>query len=146
MQKTLTPLGNSLALVIEKPFRRLLGISQHTVLEVSCDGRRLIVEPLSVAKVLAQRAEEGELLDAKQTAFLFDQKYCMTNEQFTRLTGEQGPYAFARYLMRVDRPNPSPEMREKMARMAECLRYRQAGKGLDEAISMVLRARGVQGE
>lgn len=145
MQKTLTPLGNSLALVIEKPLRRLLGISQKTVLQISTDGRRIVVEPLAAAQVLAQRAEEGELLDAKQTAFLFDEKYCMTNEQFARLTGQTRPHAFVLYLGKVGGKNPSPEMRENMARMAECLRYRQSGKNTDEAISMVLCARGVQG-
>jgi antitoxin MazE len=43
--KKLTKHGNSLALVIDRPILDLLKIDPETPLEVSTDGKRLIVEP-----------------------------------------------------------------------------------------------------
>lgn len=43
MIKTLTKHGNSLALVIERPILDLLKIEADTLLEVSTDGKQLII-------------------------------------------------------------------------------------------------------
>lgn len=46
MKKRLTPIGNSLGLVIEKPILELLNIDRETELEVRTDnGSRIIIEP-----------------------------------------------------------------------------------------------------
>ena len=45
MVKKLTKHGNSLALVIDRPILDLLKIDPETALEVSTDGKRLIVAP-----------------------------------------------------------------------------------------------------
>lgn len=45
MIKKLTKHGNSLALVIDKPILDLLNITADTPLEVSTDGRSLVVAP-----------------------------------------------------------------------------------------------------
>ena len=45
MVKTLTQHGNSLALVIDKPILDLLKINADTPLEITTDGRTLIVSP-----------------------------------------------------------------------------------------------------
>jgi antitoxin MazE len=45
MIKKLTKHGNSLALVIDRPILDLLKIDPETLLEVSTDGKRLIVAP-----------------------------------------------------------------------------------------------------
>ena len=45
MVKKLTRHGNSLALVIDRPILDLLKIEAETPLEVSTDGRKLIVAP-----------------------------------------------------------------------------------------------------
>lgn len=45
MVKKLTRHGNSLALVIDKPILELLKISADTPLDISTDGRRLIIAP-----------------------------------------------------------------------------------------------------
>jgi antitoxin component of MazEF toxin-antitoxin module len=45
MVKKLTKHGNSLALVIDRPILDLLKIDPETPLEVSTDGKRLIVAP-----------------------------------------------------------------------------------------------------
>jgi antitoxin component of MazEF toxin-antitoxin module len=46
MTKKLTHIGNSLGLVIEKPILELLSITQETDLEMTTDGKRLIIEPV----------------------------------------------------------------------------------------------------
>ncbi len=48
MIKTLTKLGNSHALVIEKPLMEALGIKPDTPLQVTVSGNSLIVTPASV--------------------------------------------------------------------------------------------------
>lgn len=45
MVKKLTKHGNSLALVIDRPILDLLHIDPDTALEISTDGKRLIVAP-----------------------------------------------------------------------------------------------------
>lgn len=45
MVKTLTRLGNSSALVVDKPIMELLEIDNDTPLKITVEGRRLIVEP-----------------------------------------------------------------------------------------------------
>ena len=45
MLKKLTKHGNSLALVIDRPILELLNIDTDTPLDISTDGRRLIVAP-----------------------------------------------------------------------------------------------------
>ena len=52
MIKKLTRHGNSLALVIDRPILELLNIDPETPLDVSTDGKRLIVAP---AKPSARR-------------------------------------------------------------------------------------------
>ena len=52
MVKKLTKHGNSLALVIDRPILDLLKIEAETPLEISTDGRQLIVAP---AKPSARR-------------------------------------------------------------------------------------------
>jgi len=48
MKKSLTTIGNSLGIIIEKPILDLLGIKRDTPLEMLTDGRRLIIEPVDV--------------------------------------------------------------------------------------------------
>jgi antitoxin component of MazEF toxin-antitoxin module len=47
MVKKLTKHGNSLALVIDRPILDLLNVDAETPLDISTDGRRLIVAPAS---------------------------------------------------------------------------------------------------
>jgi antitoxin component of MazEF toxin-antitoxin module len=50
MIKRLAKHGNSFALVIDKAILELLGITPQTALDISTDGRTLIVAPMSEAK------------------------------------------------------------------------------------------------
>ncbi|TGK86202.1 AbrB/MazE/SpoVT family DNA-binding domain-containing protein [Leptospira montravelensis] len=54
MLKKLVQHGNSSALVIEKPILELLKIDQNSTLEVTTDGKSLIIKPIekSISKSL----------------------------------------------------------------------------------------------
>ena len=57
MIKKLTKHGNSLALVIDRPILDLLHIGTDTPLDISTDGKRLIVAP---SEATAQRKKFNE--------------------------------------------------------------------------------------
>ena len=59
MVKRLTKHGNSLALVIDRPILDLLKIDIETPLDLSTDGRRLIVAP-------AEQSERRQKFEAAQ--------------------------------------------------------------------------------
>lgn len=59
MRKTLSAIGNSLGLVIEKPILELLNITRDTELEVTTDGTRLIVEPVREVEAKGRRGRVG---------------------------------------------------------------------------------------
>lgn len=46
MEKTLSAVGNSLGLIIERPILDLLNIDKETRLEVRTDGEALIIRPI----------------------------------------------------------------------------------------------------
>lgn len=46
MRKYLTPVGDSLGLVLEKPILDLIGLTAEMPVEVTWDGARLVVEPI----------------------------------------------------------------------------------------------------
>lgn len=46
MTKHLTQHGNSAALIIDKPIMELLNIDMNTPLEISTDGRSLVISPV----------------------------------------------------------------------------------------------------
>ena len=50
MVKKLTRHGNSLALVIDRPILDLLNIDTETPLEITTDGKRLIVAPAGASE------------------------------------------------------------------------------------------------
>ncbi len=50
MIKTLTPIGNSLGLIIDRPILNLLHIDRDTELEISTDGQTLIIRPAGAKK------------------------------------------------------------------------------------------------
>jgi antitoxin MazE len=68
MKKSLTSIGNSLGLIIEKPILELLAITQETELDMTTDGKRLIIEPLRTRKRrLGDAAKRA--LDAHESTF-----------------------------------------------------------------------------
>ena len=58
MTKKLTRHGNSPALIIDRPILELLKIDPDTELDVSTDGKRLVISPVNPA---ARRKKFGEV-------------------------------------------------------------------------------------
>ena len=50
MVKNLTKHGNSYALIIEKPIMELLNIEPETPLEITTDGKSLLIRPVETAR------------------------------------------------------------------------------------------------
>ena len=50
MVKKLTKHGNSYALIIDKPVMELLNITPESPLEISTDGKSLIIRPAATAR------------------------------------------------------------------------------------------------
>ncbi len=51
MKKRLSKHGNSFAVIIDKPILDLLSITEKTVLSISTDGSRIIIEPKRVKQM-----------------------------------------------------------------------------------------------
>ena len=63
MIKTLSAIGNSLGLIIERPILELLRIDKDTELEVRTDGDALIIRPLRKEKLERVREATRRLMD-----------------------------------------------------------------------------------
>lgn len=62
MVKKLSPIGNSLGLLIDKPILDLLNITADTQLEVTTDGTNLIIRPLRTGHAGAVQAATREVM------------------------------------------------------------------------------------
>lgn len=69
MTKTLVKHGNSLALVIDKPILDLLKIDGQTPLDVSTDGKNLLVSPVDAKRKKRFDAASRRLRDEWSDVF-----------------------------------------------------------------------------
>ncbi|OGR04449.1 MAG: hypothetical protein A2284_09410 [Deltaproteobacteria bacterium RIFOXYA12_FULL_61_11] len=69
MVKTLTTIGNSLGLIIERPILDLLNIDKNTKLEISTDGEALIVRPVREVHWARVQQAAGRLMDQHDNTF-----------------------------------------------------------------------------
>jgi antitoxin component of MazEF toxin-antitoxin module len=63
MVKTLTAIGNSLGLIIDRPILDLLKIDRDTKLEIRTDGEALIIRPLRDVRRSRARQAAERLMD-----------------------------------------------------------------------------------
>jgi antitoxin component of MazEF toxin-antitoxin module len=65
MRKTLTTIGNSLGLIIDRPILELLHIDKDTPLEIETDGKALIIRPVTPEERKSQvRDATKRMMDA----------------------------------------------------------------------------------
>ncbi len=64
MVKTLSSVGNSLALIIERPILDLLNITKDTPLEITTDGTSLTLRPIRPSHEERVRASTERMLAA----------------------------------------------------------------------------------
>ena len=69
MTKNLVSIGNSLGVIIEKPILDLLGISKESVLEVTTDGRRLVLEPVDDDRKARVRSLTRKVMKSHEKTF-----------------------------------------------------------------------------
>jgi len=62
MRKKLVAIGNSLGLIIEQPILELLRIDRETILEISTDGKTLIIRPVSKIRRAKVRRSARKLM------------------------------------------------------------------------------------
>ncbi|MDD5307025.1 MAG: AbrB/MazE/SpoVT family DNA-binding domain-containing protein [Deltaproteobacteria bacterium] len=68
MVKTLTAIGNSLGLIIDKPILDLLHIDRDTRLEIDTDGEALVIRPVREKHGRRVRGAAKRMMDAHDTA------------------------------------------------------------------------------
>jgi len=69
MIKRLTALGNSSALIIDKPILELLNITPETDLNITTDGRTLTIAPLSALSEAEFKEAHERVLKRHQNTF-----------------------------------------------------------------------------
>ena len=69
MVKKLTPVGNSLGLIIERPILDLLDITKDTPLEIKTDGEALIIRPAKLSKTERVLAAADEIMSVHEETF-----------------------------------------------------------------------------
>jgi antitoxin MazE len=68
--KTLSAVGNSLGLIIERPILELLNITKDTPLEITTDGVGLIIRPVKQPSRMDRvLSAADELMDAHEETF-----------------------------------------------------------------------------
>ncbi|HSK03476.1 MAG TPA: AbrB/MazE/SpoVT family DNA-binding domain-containing protein [Kofleriaceae bacterium] len=145
MQKKLSVVGNSLALVIDKPILRMLGIGRDTLVRLTTDGRRLVVEPIEAAASSSPPA--AVRLDARKVFQALAHRYDMSQEQFRSLHHEgirMGAYHGALLTSRA--LGTAPAEAATMRRLEECLGCLEAGASWADAIAAALIAVPIAGQ
>jgi antitoxin MazE len=164
MRKRLTFVGNSLGLVIERPILDLLNITKDTELEVTTDGRRLIIEPAASQNEaptlpasiqpdnrspVDDHPDAREFADPQRTIELLDQlvRLKMDNDRFRKLHHAQNYRntitAHRSYCTMLVERRASFRVGETNAvtaqRLSWCLDQLRAGQSWEVAIAEALR-------
>ncbi len=133
MKKRLQVVGNSLAIVIDKPLRVLLGIGRKTILQVSTDGRRILIEPTGELHAPVITASEVDALRVMDTLLQF---HGLGQAEFEQLCPRR-MRMFA-YRGAVMHGIFDDDTRLVMKRLEACLRQRIAAAPWDLAIRAAL--------
>jgi hypothetical protein len=144
MHKPLIRSGNSLALVIDKPLRRMMALGPSRVVDVRTDGRRLIVEAVAEEKARAGDSAEAErapavppvvLMDAANVARQLVELHGLSEEDLNRLF--PGCRRIARYLaFAASAEQGKPEEQRAMYRLHVCYEQLVAGRPMEDAMAI----------
>jgi hypothetical protein len=132
MDKRVVAVGNSLAVTIDKPFRKMLNIGRDTVLKMTTDGRRIILEPVG-----KQPPPPAMMLDARSVIDELQERG-LGEAEMVALHHDPTMKRVARYigwLTLVDVNGPNEVEAKTLQRFAQCLEELRAGKDWPEAIA-----------
>lgn len=142
MHKPLVRSGNSLALIIDKPFRRMMGLGPSRIVNVVTDGRRLIIEAVPESNVHAGESlppmievPPSVLIDAPKVARQLVQLHGMTEEHLHSLYPRCR--SIARYMAHADNAETAqPEDQRAIHRVHVCHAQLVTGRPWNEAIAI----------
>jgi antitoxin component of MazEF toxin-antitoxin module len=144
MEKPLIRSGNSLALVIDKPLRRMMGLGPSRRVDVRTDGRRLIVEALAERKVRESDAGQLEpapavppvvLMNAANVARQLVELHGMREEELRRLFPDCRHVG--RYMAHAQTgEHAPPDTQRCLYRMYVCHEQLVAGRPWEDAMAI----------
>ena len=158
MEKNLIVVGNSLALVIDQPTRRMLNLVRSRKVRVSTDGRRLIVEPVrsfdpvaNMAPPVFDRAGPLSLAEQQDAVTVFralQDRYGITARELAALhhapklpiesTGTL--FHHTAWLARGGQRTANAEETGTVRRMRYCLECVLAGAAFERAVELACLA------
>jgi hypothetical protein len=138
MNKALIQSGNSLALVIDKPLRRMLGLGPSRMVDLRTDGRRLIIEAAAEPQprdATAPAVPPAVLMNAAKVARQLVELHGMSQQALQRLYPDC-PHV-ARYLARADAgERATPKDQQALFRMHVCHEQLVAGRSWEDAMAI----------
>jgi hypothetical protein len=150
MRKKLTTLGNSLALVIDKPLRKMMALAPGAWVRITTNGSALVVErcepPSSEAEPEGKPApvrEPPSLLQRRAISTLFElvNRHHMSDVRFRRLcTWDSRFIGYLGWLKCTNLAQATPVELATIDRFEACLRELRAERSWDEAIDAALVA------
>jgi len=119
----------------------MLGIGPETVVDVSLDGNRIVVEVVPPNEVERTRAERELTADAMRVLRELTRTYLMSDAAFARLHyGRPRILYYEAWIEQKGWERSPPEQVDNMKRMRECWRALRAGQTWEAAIGAALRA------
>jgi hypothetical protein len=139
VEKRLSSVGNGLALFIDKPIRDLLGIRRETLLRLTTDGRRLVIEPIDEPSDLPPPS--ASQLDALPVFAALAERFQMSREQFRSLHHDGASMgAYHGWLQCGYAAEASPAELATIRRLEACLHSLRSGASWEMAIGVALAA------
>jgi len=148
--KRLVHVGNSLAVIIEKPILRVLGLGPRAVLRMWTDGKRIVIEPtgeLVPSRTSAPKAvspygtTDRFALERRAVYVELERHYGLGPHHLDQLT--HVPMRFVWYpswARDLDLESATPAERATLQRMEHCRDRLREGDGWDAAIASALQA------
>ena len=145
MEKRLQTVGNSFALVIEKPMLKLLGLGRGSVVKLTTDGRRLILERVDQENRVAPSADPRLVLDATAVAKALMNQHGLWTDDFKKLHHKHWrPMAYIGWLGYARAEKVTEDDLATMRRFEACLAELKVGATKDEAIARALSAHPIE--
>ena len=138
MDKPVVSVGNSVAVIIERPLCRMLDIRRGSRVRVSTDGQRILIEPVREQKKLAPL----DLVDARkivETLVYSDIPEDALRRLHPGLEGRRVHVKVLGWAAMLKADAPAADQRSAR-RFRVCLEQVRAGAGWDAAVAAALEA------
>ncbi|MDX2090924.1 MAG: hypothetical protein SFX73_23900 [Kofleriaceae bacterium] len=142
MRKRLIQVGNSLALVLDKPIRKMIGFAHAREVELSFEGRRIIVDPVEEedATCKSRSASVEELRAARSDLDRLVHFYGIADAQFQRLVAEyRRVFSYHAWLGSGLRHVTAAQL-ANIRRVRACVKQLDGGADWETAIAVALRS------